>query len=586
MKGQAMAMHGVAAARINTKAFDGGIRTAKEALRLWQTLDNVRSQVFELQSIATWCVRAGKPQQGYPFAQEAYDLAREEQIGSSWEASALHLVVQVLCAAGLYDRAQQTASDGASQFQRVQARGAEAVALKAQLSVQLARGDSWQALQAAKQAFAAFADLGDRREQGAILRIQSSLNLKLHRLDEALVTAKQALKLHQDAEDCVFDRVYGMRTAVDAQVANDQVRDAIQVIEDERDHYSNNDSKREEGIMLLNMVSVHLENMAHEDAMWAAEDAQTLFEEAEDKTGEAAAVQMMAVIHMSAKDYDEAEEVLKRAVPMLQQLADRKGEVGCLLLVAQAIELKLAASGLDLSSTKFRQQAFRAVKVATEAAGVAGKVAEQSLVGAAQCVLSRVLHMAAKGNDAAQAAKAAVSAFREAGDRAGEAHALILSASAMAATGQEEDAKDAASKALLTFRQLGDKQGEQLAEKAIDSIDNLAQQEQEDQEEARQEQMRQGATKPMKQLVSGWSSETAVSVSDLGMKVKRTVVDIVGVDDLEADTPLMTAGLTSQSAVLLRNALTKEIGGASLPFTMMFDFPSVAALTDFFVQRM
>merc|ERR1711972_906064 len=71
----------------------------------------------------------------------------------------------------------------------------------------------------------------------------------------------------------------------------------------------------------------------------------------------------------------------------------------------------------------------------------------------------------------------------------------------------------------------------------------------------------------------------------LRKQVRGTVVDIVGVDDLDDDTPLMQTGLTSQSAVLLRNALTKEIGGASLPFTMMFDFPSVAALTDYFMER-
>mmetsp|Transcript_61166 Transcript_61166/g.109818 ORF Transcript_61166/g.109818 Transcript_61166/m.109818 type:complete len:127 (+) Transcript_61166:2-382(+) len=68
-------------------------------------------------------------------------------------------------------------------------------------------------------------------------------------------------------------------------------------------------------------------------------------------------------------------------------------------------------------------------------------------------------------------------------------------------------------------------------------------------------------------------------------QVRDVVAEIVGMDDLVDETPLMQAGLTSQSAVLLRNALSKELPGASLPYTMMFDYPSISALTDFFVSR-
>lgn len=75
------------------------------------------------------------------------------------------------------------------------------------------------------------------------------------------------------------------------------------------------------------------------------------------------------------------------------------------------------------------------------------------------------------------------------------------------------------------------------------------------------------------------------SPEELKKSVQEVVNEIVGMDDLQADTPLMEAGLTSQSAVLLRNALGKKIPGSSLPFTMMFDYPSISALTDYFVEN-
>ncbi|OLP84627.1 hypothetical protein AK812_SmicGene34497, partial [Symbiodinium microadriaticum] len=54
------------------------------------------------------------------------------------------------------------------------------------------------------------------------------------------------------------------------------------------------------------------------------------------------------------------------------------------------------------------------------------------------------------------------------------------------------------------------------------------------------------------------------SPEKLREQVKSVVAEIVGMEDLVDDTPLMQAGLTSQSAVLLRNALSKEIPGASV----------------------
>merc|ERR1712217_77379 len=80
------------------------------------------------------------------------------------------------------------------------------------------------------------------------------------------------------------------------------------------------------------------------------------------------------------------------------------------------------------------------------------------------------------------------------------------------------------------------------------------------------------------------SAEAALSLQ-LKEKVRATVLDLVGMDDVADDTPLMNTGLTSQAAVLLRNALSKEFPGPSLPFTMMFDYPSISALSDFLVVR-
>merc|ERR1719343_126793 len=65
-------------------------------------------------------------------------------------------------------------------------------------------------------------------------------------------------------------------------------------------------------------------------------------------------------------------------------------------------------------------------------------------------------------------------------------------------------------------------------------------------------------------------------------KVLEIAMRITGAEDgeIEADTPLMEAGLTSNSAILLRDELTTELPGINLPVTLVFDYPSIGAMTD------
>lgn len=370
-----------------------------------------------------------------------------------------------------------------------------------------------------------------------------------------------------------------MNLLVELQMASQRTKDAVQVAEDTRDHFSGMDDRRREASTRLTMASINLQSNSPQDATWACEDAQEMFEDVADKAGEAVSIQMMALCHMAEEKHDDAIDALRKSVALIQQAGDRKAEVGNLMLIAQIYELKLAAGQRDPSSKEFRKVAVEAVQAAKDAAALAGKCGERSLVAAAQCVLSRTYHMAAKGMEAAQAAKLAVVSYRECGDRYGEASALVLSANALAACGQEQASKEAASRALLLFRQIGHRHGELMAEAAIDEVESRG---------VEEEDVPQAAAKPsegVQRMLQPAARELSVDSEEIGRKVRSTVVDIIGLDDLTDDTPLMMAGLTSQSAVLLRNALTKQMGGGNLPFTMMFDFPSVSALKDYFVTR-
>jgi len=55
-------------------------------------------------------------------------------------------------------------------------------------------------------------------------------------------------------------------------------------------------------------------------------------------------------------------------------------------------------------------------------------------------------------------------------------------------------------------------------------------------------------------------------------------------DAFELDSPLMALGVTSRLAVELRNSMAEEFPGLALPFTLIFDYPSVTHMTEMILE--
>ena len=76
----------------------------------------------------------------------------------------------------------------------------------------------------------------------------------------------------------------------------------------------------------------------------------------------------------------------------------------------------------------------------------------------------------------------------------------------------------------------------------------------------------------------------ALAVSEVEAKVAGCVRDILGTD-VAANEPLIDAGLDSLGAVELRDAVNAAVG-MELPSTVVFDYPSVGAMSGFIVSQM
>merc|ERR1711933_110178 len=91
-----------------------------------------------------------------------------------------------------------------------------------------------------------------------------------------------------------------------------------------------------------------------------------------------------------------------------------------------------------------------------------------------------------------------------------------------------------------------------------------------------------GGAVPDRDRGAALDAKAGLDIQVVRNKVLDLAAAIIGEsDELESDTPLMEAGLTSNSAVILRDELSKDIPGVSLPPTLIFDYPSVSAMADF-----
>merc|ERR1740121_946809 len=71
------------------------------------------------------------------------------------------------------------------------------------------------------------------------------------------------------------------------------------------------------------------------------------------------------------------------------------------------------------------------------------------------------------------------------------------------------------------------------------------------------------------------------TANELRPRVLELAVQCVGEGDLAADMPLMEAGLDSLAMVQFRNTLMGTYQGVSMPASLIFDHPSVAAISSY-----
>merc|ERR1740123_678502 len=261
----------------------------------------------------------------------------------------------------------------------------------------------------------------------------------------------------------------------------------------------------------------------------------------------------------------------------------------------------------------YKAAADKSTKLAKDALALAKKCDSAEVLGTAHFTVGQTQMMNGKVGEATKAAEEAMNVFKGCGNVEGEAASMVLLADVHLYNRDLAKARELGEEGVYLFQSVGDADGEDMAWTEIERIDKvegemreqqMREQQMKDQWQMQQWQMQQGGQQWAPQEPQG--DEAAPSAAGGGYEAKLMKLDIgagldpvqlkgqilevtkglIGYDeDIEYDMPLMESGLTSNTAVLLRDALTQQLPGVNMPVTLVFDYPSITAMSDLIVEN-
>jgi len=403
-----------------------------------------------------------------------------------------------------------------------------------------------------------------------------------------------------------------------------------------RDLSRKTQTKKGEASALLQLCSAYCARGELKRGAAVTVESQRIFNSVGDREGEADALRMQAEVRLHLNDFPRAIAAARRCRELQREMGDRKSEAWACVQLAQTLlsaasdeekqeldlrakakEEKARSEGKVLESadgTGTRQDWFhgddeddnqerpakaafeRALQAAKDALQLSRPQEDEQLLSRALLSLATAQMMCLEADAAAKSIEEGLPVAQTVADASAEAHFLLVKSQLAEFKGAKShpEAKQLANEALQLFTTQRDESGEAAAQAILKrltpktigvrptdtggpryySAEGDDEMEEYWEEEVIEEGGGGGGPVEIQPCSGPNSSEIVATVSDVALS-------LIGVEALDADEPLMDAGLDSLAAVEFGNTLAKEFSGVALPSTLMFDFPSVKLLSGF-----
>jgi tetratricopeptide (TPR) repeat protein len=622
-KGAGEALHVIAEAHALNDSKDECLASADEALDMYLEAKNQKMAAMEWISLSKWNMAYGSTQQAIWDAEDAVEVL--SKIKSPLEKDGVAALCEAYLAAGKVARARMCAKDALIRFQETGDKEAEAAVLDVLVAVYDSMGQTSDAMAAAEKGLALVQDLGDKKLEAKRLSTVCQMHFGMEDYDRALQIGEDALVLLKDSGEtgALLDVV---KVVANSHVEKGDESAALDCVTEMTTFFEGKEDKAGLAACLILTCAVQGKMESYDEAASSATKAQEIFSELGDSKGEAGALRWICEVHTAKKEHKSAVKGAERARTLYREIGDDSGEAMMLALAAQNSVSLACVEGAEVGAERMSRAAKDALDKAAKLAKAAVKIGrdlkgEEQVLALALIATGQVLMLNMKFDEALEATDEAAILFREGADFRSEAQALLLSADALRFLKQYNESKEAANECLSLFQQQENTKGEELAQKILEIIEEIqrpmleAQMWQQQQQWMQQQQMMGGPPQGMPQMSpqmmmqmqggGGGFDDGGQSVArverekgaalDLSQGLDNAMVKnklleislrITGAEDgeIEFDTPLMEAGLTSNSAILMRDELSQELPGLNLPVTLVFDYPTISDMSELILE--
>jgi hypothetical protein len=597
-KSQALAMHGKAAVSVRCGAFEEGVKLALGAVQLFRESGLRKLEAFEMHCIANWHLKEEKAEDAISWAEKSMDVFRKIQYRKG-QSAALDTLVQANIAAGDALAAVEEAQAALKAARKAADAEQEASALEMIVLAQIAHKDQAEALTAAEKAVQKIGEAGQehRTWQINMMRTVARLQAKNKNPSKAVRVAEDAGKLADELDDPVVKAAV-LRTLSEVLYEKGDYDKALSTALEEKIIHKDRGDTTKEAEAGVACGRAYLMKGQNAKCFDVAMEAVNTLRETGDRSGQALALHMVAKVYAAKKEFENSLRAAERASRLFRDGADKTSESRALLTASTSAVMVCAEGGRGpMASKPFNEQMEKAGRQSNQAMRLAFEVGEEKLYAEALRICAQITMYRGLPADAVKLATEAATVARSQKDDKGEASARVILSEALIASGKFPKASEAAEIALELFRKVKDASGESTALYLLQKIEGETAQFDMVRRDPTAEGQAATADAP-KQAESKAEDSLAVPDRDkflatlpmperVGFQLKELIQGIVGKDRaVDSDAAVMEAGLTSISAIMLRDQISDVFPDASedMEMTFAFEYPTVRAMTEYIME--
>jgi len=614
---EAECLFAMAEARGIVSSPDDALDAADEAMDLYLELRDKRMEARVLMRMSEWNIKLGDHARALSDAEDALEIY--QMLQSSQEVKALRRVFDAHVARSDLRKARLVAAEALRRFREQNNKRAQVDAVRMLVELYVKANRVEEALTAAKRGITVCKELGDVAAQASLMLVVGRARLRMGQLDKGIAVAQDAfamLKKLTATPKMSEDKVEAMHILVEANYHRGHKDEALDLSLEFKEIFEQQEDMAAFAHALLICATLEFKKGNVEQAASYNTKAQSIFNDEGLMPGEADSMKMQAEIAWKKNEFKSAIRFAEKGRALYRELGKTEGEIACMYMISEnAVRLSVKEGAKIFGDEPIPRQARDALEKGIKLAEAGIKLAKNSalstapeLMGSLLCARAQGLTLKARFEEALACADEAVLIYRDLLCYQLEANALMLSCDNLRAL-QIREAAEAADEALALYRHVQDDAGENLALEVIATFQEYMQQQAPQfvpppptQAGAAPGQIpvwlqQQGQDAPPEAAVAKQAPargpagpaldvKAGLSLDVITNKVKEIALRITGADDgeIEADTPLMEAGLTSNSAILMRDEISQALPGVQLPVTLVFDYPSVSAMTELIMQ--